>query len=453
MSDNKPFDHPSTNELNNSNIYKDTADLTAKKDGYKDSQRRLEPKTYREENHTLYWFTSIYKLIFPIVSLSLIVILAYMLTQSEETVEKFGSIGIGLNWTMLVVVSSVFALVEIVKTRNLSKFFQSLALRWEIAKKTRYLAILASLVSILSSAIGGYLLTFQTIDKTDEIEGVFATNENQIFTNFEKSEISIKSEYEDLIKAKRETKDSYQPPKKYRSLRAKIDKEIEGLVADRDRKLAALEQKKEASLGELEAVLITDLTSSSTKATNLGLILFIIVVLLEGANTFSHYFYWQFHVKSVNEGVMFGGIEKPLKRSALEIQFAHFQQNFQRLGGYSNPTLPAPTQEDDHQIGFKQGYKGPNPPKNPAPETGIDTNQIKAIVIDILGSMSGDDRTKYLYKYFDKDDAKASRKKKENKADLARKEAKKLKQSGLTVAQIATEIGKSKRQVTRYLNS
>ena len=64
----KPFDHPSTSDLNSPNIYKETADLTEKKDAYQASQKKLEPKTYREENLILYGFVKIYKTAFPFIS-------------------------------------------------------------------------------------------------------------------------------------------------------------------------------------------------------------------------------------------------------------------------------------------------------------------------------------------------------------------------------------------------
>ena len=474
----KPFDHPSTSDLNSPNIYKETADLTEKKDAYQASQKKLEPKTYREENLILYGFVKIYKTAFPFISIGLIIVLAYMLTQSPETVEQFGWIGSGLNVIMLVVVLSVFGLVEIVKTHNLSKYFQSLALKWDISKKTRHLAIVASLVSIISSAIGGYILTYQTVDKTDYLNGQYMTDESIVHTDFEENSFIVNQDYNSLIEAKRETKNAYQPPKKYRSLRAKIDNEIEALIKERDQKITDLEEKKNNGISSLKSKLANDLNQSTGKATNLGIILFVIVVILEGANTFSHYFYWQFHVKSVNEGVMFGGIEKPIQRSALEIQFQHFQQHFKRLGGGNGDFfLPSPTQEDERKIGFQQGHhqKRAQDPKfmeeynrriaalekqmkadNKGQITQEDLDKIaedlRKEIASILGSVRVEKDTEYMYRYFNEEDAAKSREKRKSKAQKAKEEAIRLRGEGMTNAQIAEQLGRHITTIERYFS-
>lgn len=102
------------------------------------------------------------------------------------------------------------------------------------------------------------------------------------------------------------------------------------------------------------------------------------------------------------------------------------------------------------KIGFDQGQKSP---QIHVQKTEVDKEQIKAIIIDILGSVTGGEDTKYLYRHFDEDDAKESRKKRSNKAIAAKEEAIRLKKKGLTNGEIAEKLGKSDRQITRYLNS
>lgn len=105
------------------------------------------------------------------------------------------------------------------------------------------------------------------------------------------------------------------------------------------------------------------------------------------------------------------------------------------------------------QIGFiPTGQTDQNPQAKRDPQSEIDPDRIKALIIDILGSMSGDDKTKYLYRFFDENDAKASRQKRSTKASAAKDEAIKLKEEGLTVGEIAAKLGKSDRQIRRYLN-
>lgn len=118
-------------------------------------------------------------------------------------------------------------------------------------------------------------------------------------------------------------------------------------------------------------------------------------------------------------------------------------------------TEPKPTSNfkeingKENNLGFEQGH-------HKLQKSGVDPQMLDKLVRDkiyvILGSMSGPKDKEYLYRYFNADDAEASRKRKKKKADSVAEKARQLKMSGVGVAEIAEKVGRSERQVRRYLN-
>lgn len=147
------------------------------------------------------------------------------------------------------------------------------------------------------------------------------------------------------------------------------------------------------------------------------------------------------------------GVDRFAEDAILDIQNIKNQLNelYTAINKANDSDNPAPNKPQ--KIGFSQDQLAPIFPKKEPETRPVNPDEIKAIILDILGSMSGDNDTKYLYRHFNEDDAEKSRRKKEAKAISAAQEAQRLREeTGLTVPQIAKRLGKSERTISRYLN-
>ena len=358
-----PFFNRSSREYLGSDIYNDSQQLTDRKDDYEGFQEDLKPETYRDKKRLQFIFTSFYRLIFPYLSgitlLFLVVFLSFNIDQviREGLTLKSGIIG-GISLLMCV---ALVGLNELVKTRSLSDYFKDVAKRIRPDSRLLTQAVITSCISIIGSGAGLYLLVYQINDNSHQIEQGASQSEATALTSWQADSIRITALYLPSIQQKRESISRYNP-KKYRTLRDKLNNEAIALSNKMQSELSVAKAERQNRQSEISAKRLSELQQNEDTAGGNAWIACIFILLGEMLNIISHRFCWIYKARSAREGIEFGAIEASEEKTAYEIQL-------QRLGAFLHgqnvnqvQVLPGPGQAGTAQkqpgqpgkIGFQQ---------------------------------------------------------------------------------------------------
>lgn len=353
-----PFFNRSTRDYLGPDIYDETQQLTDARDQYESFQEDLRPKTYREKYAIIFRITTTFKAIFPFLSaatlLGLVIFLSFDIEAFLTNTIDFKGWIIGI--ISLLGCLFLVGLNETIKTRSLSEIFYQLVRKVQISWKVISRALTTTMISIIGSAIGLFLITYQITDQSGELKQSANQQKTTAQNAWRNDSLRIVSGYEPIIAQKRETINSFHPTK-FRTKRNQLNDEIIQLTNKMESELRAAKDDRLNTLNQAESQLANGLIENDNKASERGWIAFGLIVFLELLNIYCHFFSWEYKARCTKEGIDFGALETSSAKTAYEIQL-------QRLGAFlqsSGQTFVIPqiqTQKmEPKKIGFEQGHK------------------------------------------------------------------------------------------------
>lgn len=388
---NFPFFNRSTRDYLGTDIYEETQSVTDGRDDYEGFQEELRPKTYREKNRPIYMLTAFFKIAFPYLSggtlLGLVIFLAFDVEAVLEN--RLNLTGWIVGIVSLMGCIFLVAINETVKTRSLSEAFYAMVKKITIPGGVKSRAIITTIVSIVGSAIGLYLITYQISDNSGEIKTRAQNIQATAAKTWSDDSLRIVNSFSANISEKEKTMQNFDPAK-FRTKRNSINDEIIQLTQEREDRIKEAKAERQAATQNALTQMETELTTNDQDASGRGWIALAVIVILEALNIYCHFFTWTYKAKSVKEGIEFGAIESSSEKTTFEIQMQRLGAFLQNQGYAFHPQInqqqgqigiPGPTQIG--QIGFKQ-----TPKNDPDPlKTGGEINP--AILEKILTELKG----------------------------------------------------------------
>ncbi|MEM7654530.1 MAG: hypothetical protein AAF399_00245 [Bacteroidota bacterium] len=389
-----PVFNRSSREYHAPDVYAESQNLTDRKDDYQDAQEANRPETYRDKYRSVFRLVSFYRFIFPVLSGLTLGLLAFLLTLGFEALEggKTGkdlALGI-LGFGGLVV---VIWINETVKSRTLKAFFKAKALSREVESGTKLLALLTTVLSVVGSAAGIALLTYELTDQSESIQANHSSQMNLISSTFSTDSVNVAGEYNQLIvDARRTIKDNngkvkalmkekmrYQgemvTPWKNRTIAERLEKQNAKLAdqiaiwqSDKVKALTAARSRSEEGRADVAISLQGSLATNEETASNDSWIAFIALVLLELVNLFSHFFACMYLARVEKEGIEFGALEPSAEQTVHEIQLSRLSSYMAMIGqqgGYQigpdspTPAIPSPSTSRS-KAGFPLPWEKPS---------------------------------------------------------------------------------------------
>lgn len=364
---NLPHFHRSSAEYHTPDIYSEAQSLTERKDDYEQAQAANAPETYRDKYRVVFNLVRFYGAIFPFLSALTLGALAFFLTLGFEVFsepQKPGTLTLGIvgmfGFVLLIIIN------EAVKSRSLKAFFKAQALKREAGTGTATLAAITTVLSIIGSALGVLLLTLQLTDKAPQIEREAAQRSHAANRAFSTDSARIVQNYQPLIESKRQAIQAYDP-RKYRTLRDRLNNEAIALTEKMRNELAAAQDRADNQAQSIAATRDQQLIDNSSSSHEKSWFAFAVLVALELLNLFAHRFTWVYLARIEREGIEFGALEPSQGKTMYEIEVARFGQWANQMATSYGLQKPGPSpaanltpdnsEPDREQIGFKQGFK------------------------------------------------------------------------------------------------
>ena len=361
-----PHSHRSSKEYHTPDIYSDAQNLTARKDDYEHAQEAASPETYRDKYRTVYRLVKFYRVAFPYLSAITLGALAFFLTLGFDVFtdppEESSALAIGIigfaGFVLLIAIN------EAVKSRSLKAWFKALALKRKPEPGTPTLASITTVISIVGSAVGVFLITWQIANNAPEIEAQADQGKRSARLAFSADSARIMDSYQPLIQSKRDAIERYDP-NRYRTLRDRLNNEAIELTEKMNGELAAARERADGKETEISSSMASDLAANDQQGTERSWFAFAVLVALELMNLFCNRFEWVYLANVEKEGIEFGAIQSSQERTMYEIQVARFSQWANQVAQqYGLPGQAAPVAQGQTKppIGFQTG---PKPPINP----------------------------------------------------------------------------------------
>ena len=373
-----PFFNRSTREYLGTDIYEDSQTLSDRKDDYEGFQEDLAPVTYRDRKRMQFLFSNAFKQLFPYLSgitlLFLVVFLSFNINRilEEGITLTDGIIGV----ISLIMCIGLVSLNEIVKTRSLSDFFKAKVKKEKAGSSLLYQAVGTSLLSIVGSGLGLYLLVYQINDKSAHLKLGAQNSQLATKSTWTGDSLRIVQNYQSSIDQKRESINRYDP-KKYRTLRDRLNNEAIALSEKMQDELSKARTNRERQNLQTQSQLSTALMKNDELAGGNAWIAVFFIVLAEILNILCHRFCWMYKARATREGIEFGALEASSDKTAYEIQLQRLgaflqSRNFQ-ITGIEPAQIPGQAPLKSEPESSKIGYKvhahtrryDPSAPKNP----------------------------------------------------------------------------------------
>jgi len=179
---NFPFFNRSTREYLGADIYEESQTLSDRKDDYEGFQEDLAPLTYRDRKRIQYRFTNAFKQIFPYLSgITLLFLVVFLSFNINRILEEGITLADGVIGAIsLIMCIGLVTINEVVKTRSLSDFFKAKVKKEKPGSSLLYQAVGTSILSIVGSGLGLYLLVYQINDNSTKLKQ--GARSNQIAT-------------------------------------------------------------------------------------------------------------------------------------------------------------------------------------------------------------------------------------------------------------------------------
>lgn len=290
-------------QIHSTNLFENSLNETKKKGRYEESQKELAPLSYQEANHLNFqfakWYTHLYHVVSALLGLVTVVLLAFIFSGG-------GGLGKYPAWLVYVLFGLVFLVlsallvgIEVFKSSLAKGIFKNMVLGGKVGVPAVIGLGLVMVFSILVSAVGGAVLSYEMNDKSEEISKIYNVQSDSIRKlhdeNLEAVNASIQAYKANLNKG------SYWG--KY-ATREKLDKAIE----TRNQLLAAanIQINSVATAKEKEVSL------NSTEGKNYAVISAIIVLVLELLSILAYWFQYVYHSNCEKEAVNFAVLSPTL---------------------------------------------------------------------------------------------------------------------------------------------
>lgn len=373
-----PSFNRSSQEYHAPDVYAESQALTDRKDDYQRAQDENRPETYRDKYRPVFLLVKFYRTAFPYLSAATLAGLAFFLTLGfdvftnppEAKVLALGLVGM-FGFTLLIAIN------EAVKSRTLKAWFKALALKRKPEPGTPVLAISTTALSIVGSALGVALITYQFSNKAPEIQSQAQANQRAARLAFSADSARIVGSYQPLIESKRQAIEQYDPGR-YRTLRDRLNNEAIRLTEKMNDELSAARQRVDGQQSQITAGMESALLENQTSSQERSWFAFGVLVALELLNLFSHRYERGYLARVEREGIEFGALEASAERTAYEIQMSRLgayltqvsQANGLQLPGLAPPAnMPRPgSQHERPKVGFKVPWEGATGTNTPSPQ-------------------------------------------------------------------------------------
>ncbi len=353
-----PHSHRSSKEYHTPDIYSDAQNLTARKDDYEHAQEANAPETYRDKYRTVYRLVKFYRVAFPYLSAITLGALAFFLTLGFDVFtdppEEASALAIGIigfaGFVLLIAIN------EAVKSRSLKAWFKALALKRKPEPGTPTLASITTMISIVGSAVGVFLITWQIANKAPEIEAQADQGKRSARLAFSADSARIMDSYQPLIQSKRDAIERYDP-NRYRTLRDRLNNEAIELTEKMNGELAAARERADGKETEISSSMASDLAANDQQGTERSWFAFAVLVALELMNLFCNRFEAVYLANVEKEGIEFGAIQSSQEKTMYEIQVARFSQWANQVAqqyGLPGQAAPATQAQAKVPIGFQR---------------------------------------------------------------------------------------------------
>lgn len=357
-----PSFNRSSHDYHAPDVYSESQALTDRKDDYQSAQDENRPETYRDKYRMVFLLVKFYRTVFPYLSAATLAGLAFFLTLGfdvfinppEAKVLALGVVGM-VGFALLIAIN------EAVKSRTLKAWFKALALRRKPEPGTPVLAISTTVLSIIGSAVGVFLVTYQFSNKAPEIQNQAEASQRAARLSFSADSARIVGSYQPLIESKRQAIEQYDPGR-FRTLRDKLNNEAIRLTEKMNEELAETRQRVDSQQTQITAGMETDLVDNQSSSQEKSWFAFGVLVALELLNLFAHRYERGYLAKVEKEGIEFGALEASAEKTAYEIQLSRLSTYIQQVGqanGLHVPGLPTPagiprpsSQDERPKVGF-----------------------------------------------------------------------------------------------------
>lgn len=396
-----PTFNRSSQEYHTPDVYSESQALTSRKDDYEQAQEQNRPETYRDKYRPVYLLVKFYRTAFPYLSAATLAGLAFFLTLGFEVFsDPPPANALALGVVGMAGFALLIAINEAVKSRTLKAWFKAIALKRKPEPGTPPLAIGTTVLSIVGSAVGVALITYQFTNKAPEIEANAATKRQAANAAFSADSARIVSSYQPLIQSKRQAIEQYDPGR-YRTLRDRLNNEAIRLTEKMNDELQAARQRTDGQQSQIATSTQAALLSNQSTTQERSWFAFAVLVALELLNLFAHRYERGYLAKVEKEGIEFGALESSTEQTAYEIQLARLktylhqsaQANGLQLPGFAPGPMPTPSPSTDRpKVGFRLPWE-PATPKSEQTSTSTENGPETPFKWGLNGGLNGDTNT------------------------------------------------------------
>ncbi len=341
-------------QIHKPNVYSQSLEETKSKGSYEKSVEALAPTTYQQSNKLNFqfakWYANLYHVVSAGLGLATVAMLAFIFSGAGAVVDG-SSLPIAVIYTIavftLVILSMVLFGIEIFKGSLAVSVFKNLVTGDKVKITAVIGLVLVVLFSILVSAVGGAILSYEMNDKS-----------TQISTSYNVQSDSLRKQHDDNLQDINSSIDSYKKNlnkgdywAKY-ATREKLDKAIEkknNLLTATKNDITSVQTAKEK-----------EISLNSSEGKNYALISALVVLFLEILAILAYWFQYVYHANCEREAVNFAVLtpivevvnNTNMPNSELS-QIKDLLQNL--LTGGGGLQLAGNTVQSNNKVGFSFG--------------------------------------------------------------------------------------------------
>ncbi len=259
----------------------------------------LEATPYRDKYRQKYTFARVFSQVFPFLSGTTLSLLAFYLIFGSFWGLAEMSAGT-IAWNVICVLAALVGIyvVELHKANGLRDYHKNKQTGRRVPGSLIPQVILTSLISILGSGFGSYMLTYDLSDKTytlsqqsvQDLQGVDGSLANKIS--------QIEQLYLPIIEEKQLAINSFQAGR-FRTKRNQLNNELLEITNKMNGEIAAArqaagEQRTEINTGTQSAIMATQGAANRN-----GWLGFVFIIVLELVNVWANYFVWKYRANVV----------------------------------------------------------------------------------------------------------------------------------------------------------